>query len=54
MSLVNWDSELKSEMEVNIIKSFNIIAQRFEQRLLLDENSLHMGDRVSSAQVIIY
>ncbi|VDK72281.1 unnamed protein product [Gongylonema pulchrum] len=47
---VEWDAQLKVEMEGNITKVMQLVAQKIEQRLVLDPSILQMGERISSAQ----
>lgn len=51
---VEWDPDLRREMEVNVSKTIELTAQKIEQRLSLDEKSLHMGERISSVQALNY
>ena len=48
---VDWDSELKAEMEMNALKAIELTTQKIEQNLVLDEESLRIGERISNAQV---
>ncbi|VDN19246.1 unnamed protein product [Gongylonema pulchrum] len=51
---VEWDAQLKVEMEGNITKVMQLVAQKIEQRLVLDPSILQMGERISSAQMQNY
>lgn len=48
---MEWDAQLKSGVESNITKVLNLIAQKIEQRLVLEEPALQIGERLSTVQV---
>ncbi|VDM91473.1 unnamed protein product [Onchocerca ochengi] len=51
---VEWDAQLNKEMEINVAKVIQLIAQKIEQYLILDQSTLQMSERLSSAQVQNY
>ncbi|EFO20132.1 hypothetical protein LOAG_08360 [Loa loa] len=51
---VEWDAQLSREMEVNVAKVLQLVAQKIEQHLVLDSPTLQMSERLSTAQVQNY
>ncbi|MCP9260910.1 Conserved oligomeric Golgi complex subunit 5 [Dirofilaria immitis] len=51
---VEWDAELNKEMETNVTKVIQLIAQKIEQRLVLDPPTLQLSERLSTAQIQNY
>ncbi|VDO44245.1 unnamed protein product, partial [Onchocerca flexuosa] len=51
---VEWDVQLNKEMEINVAKVIQLIAQKIEQHLVLDQSTLQMSERLSNAQVQNY
>uniref|UniRef100_A0A0R3RUS4 Conserved oligomeric Golgi complex subunit 5 n=1 Tax=Elaeophora elaphi TaxID=1147741 RepID=A0A0R3RUS4_9BILA len=51
---VEWDAQLNKEMEINVAKVFQLVAQKIEQHLILDSSTLQMSERLSTAQVQNY
>ncbi|VDN06817.1 unnamed protein product [Thelazia callipaeda] len=50
----NWDPKLRKEMEANVGKVLQLVAQKIEQHLSLDSCSLQMGERLSALQIENY
>lgn len=48
---MEWDAQLKKEMETNVAKVLQFVAQKIEQHLVLDSPTLQMSERLSTAQV---
>ncbi|VIO97338.1 Conserved hypothetical protein, putative [Brugia malayi] len=51
---VEWDVQLNKEMETNVAKVLQYVAQKIEQHLILDLSTLQMSERLSTAQVQNY
>uniref|UniRef100_A0A0N5A9Z9 Conserved oligomeric Golgi complex subunit 5 n=1 Tax=Syphacia muris TaxID=451379 RepID=A0A0N5A9Z9_9BILA len=47
---VEWDVDLKREMEENLSKAIEFSSQKIEELLKLDEESLLIGERISNVQ----
>lgn len=48
---MEWDEQLNREMETNVAKVLQLVAQKIEQRLVLDSSTLQMSERLSTNQV---
>uniref|UniRef100_A0A1I8EL82 Conserved oligomeric Golgi complex subunit 5 n=1 Tax=Wuchereria bancrofti TaxID=6293 RepID=A0A1I8EL82_WUCBA len=51
---VEWDVQLNREMETNVAKVLQYVAQKIEQHLILDLSTLQMSERLSTTQVQNY
>ncbi|KAL3997977.1 Golgi transport complex subunit 5 family protein [Acanthocheilonema viteae] len=51
---VEWDTQLNREMETNVAKVLQLVAQKIEQHLVLDSSTLQMSERLSTVQVQNY
>lgn len=51
---MEWDVDLKREMEENLSKAIEFSSQKIEELLKLDEESLLIGERISNVQVSIF
>ncbi|CAI4225838.1 unnamed protein product [Auanema sp. JU1783] len=54
LSKVQWDNDLKEDMQKTIRKSIGMVAKRFEMETKLDNDSLLFGDRLNSIQLTNY
>lgn len=51
LGAVEWDAQLSREMDYNVAKVLQLVAQKIEQHLVLDSPTLQMSERLSTVQV---